>query len=764
MQNGRIPIQHTNPIPAIIARSFPRTALDLPEVVVGAADRVGHQCAEDGGSTASTCDGGLRIADLEIVEGRERDERVELEAGFMFAAFVGVCLGRGVVPPNTTPHHLIFLADPQLTDPHSYPDRPWPLSTFTVWHTDNYMKRSYVQLSKQLHPDTIFFLGDLFDGGREWKTAQGNTEDPAWAKGHRPPKEQKHVESWGKRYGEDFWLKEYGRFSRIFSDNWNLGGSEAGVGQRGRKLIASLPGNHDLGFGAQIKVPIRDRFEVYFGDVNRVDVIANHTFVSVDAVSLSAGGSDRPVSETAPITKPVEEFLNNVQIIKRKAVARELDYQAGKERVLQYSHSVQDVELADYAHLPTLDPGPNGPEFPTILLTHVPLYRNPGTPCGPLREHWPPTPPPKGQTQPVNPDPRNAISISRGYQYQNVLSDDDSRKLISKIGNVVSVFSGDDHDYCEVVHPADKNHAREITVKSMNWAMGIRKPGFLMLSLWNPVGADGNPLHAMRTGHGAADTHAASITMESHLCLLPDQIAILINYGILVGISLALLLIRALLVPFTHLVPFAPALEPASSASGSFGSGPGSSDVESSLLPMNIKDLKDLKKGGEEEEGDDHLRYHLRHSSTSSTSSPSMNHLAATRTARTRTSSPANGSGFAYASGPGSGPALSNAGGGSYHPQPPLIDKAGYYGGLEGRIKWENEREREREIEKEREKEKGRKSHDNTFLDAKMKKLKCWWHTFREKRSGRVLRECGYSVWRVLWVVGAVFCWLVWVG
>lgn len=646
-----------------------------------------------------------------------------------------------IKPPNTTPHHLIFLADPQITDPHSYPDRPWPLSTLTVWHTDNYMLRSYIQLSKQLHPDTVFFLGDLFDGGREWKTARGNSEDPAWAKEKRPAKEQKYVESWGKRYGEDFWLKEYGRFSRIFSDNWNLGGSEPGVGQRGRKLIASLPGNHDLGFGAQIKIPIRDRFEVFFGDVNRVDVIANHTFVSVDSVSLSAGASDRPISETAPITKPVEDFLNSVQVTKRKAVARELDWQAGKERLVKYAHFVEDAKWADYSHLPSIDPGPDGPEFPTILLTHVPLYRNPGTPCGPLREHWPPTPPPKGQMMPVNPDERNALSISRGYQYQNVLTNDDSKKLITKIGSVVSVFSGDDHDYCEVVHPEDKNHVREITVKSINWAMGIRRPGFLMLSMWNPVGTDGKPLSSIPTGHGAANTHTSN-TMESHLCLLPDQISILINYGILVGISLFLLLFRALLVPCTKLIPFAPDQSP-------FPSSPKFNNVSesayasaSALLPASIQDLQ---RDQEEEKN------RQNNSSTSSTSPPTN---IASRTSRTRTSSPALG--YGYATPNSNSSSNPNSNGVPYYQQTPLIEKAGYYGGLEGRMRWENEREEEMERKRWVEEKRRR--------DYEPWRIVSWWGRFRMTKVGIVLREMGWSVWRVLWVVGGVFLWFLWFG
>ena len=465
-----------------------------------------------------------------------------------------------------------------------------------------------------MHPDTLFFLGDLFDGGREWKTAHGNTEDPAWANGLRPSGEQKYVETWGKRYGEDFWLHEYNRFGKIFYDLWNLGGSEAGPWQRGRKIISTLPGNHDLGFGAQIKIPIRNRFETYFGEGNRVDVVGNHTFVSVDSVSLSAGSSEHGTKE---LTQPSEDFLNNVQALKRKAVARELSFQAGNDKALQYVHEVDDLEGADFAHLPTLDPGPGAADLPTILLTHVPLYRGSGTPCGPKRERWPPAPPPKGQTTPVNPDDRNALSITGGYQYQNVLSAEDSAKLVSKIGNVVSVFSGDDHDYCEVVHSAEKNNAREITVKSMSWAMGIREPGFLMLSMWNPISPDGQPLHSTPTGHGVAGQIAT--TTESHLCLLPDQLSIFIRYVILIVFTIVALLIRAILVPILKLEPFSYYQH---------------TDTKDSLLPTTNQDSK------RDTEGE-------HRSSNSSSSSANLTNLAArSSAARTRSVSPANGYGL----------------------------------------------------------------------------------------------------------------------
>lgn len=415
------------------------------------------------------------------------------------------------------------------------------------------MKRAYISLQKMLHPDTIFFLGDLFDGGREWKTAKGNTKDQSWANGLRPSGEEAFVETWGKRYGEDFWLHEYDRFGRIFYKYWNLAGAEAGPGQRGRRIISSLPGNHDLGYGELIKIPIRNRFEVYFGEGNRVDVIANHTFVSIDSVSLGASESKH---DTTEITQPVNDFLANVKVTKRKAVANELSYQAGRERTVQYTHVVEDLENVDFTKMPTSDPGPDTPEFPTILLTHVPLYRNPGSPCGPLRERYPPAKPPPGQTTPVFPDERNAFPVSRGYQYQTVLSESDSIKVIESIGNVQQVFSGDDHDYCEIVHPENKNKAREITVKAISWAMGVRKPGFLMLSMWNPVGPDGKPLHYIPTGHGAAPT--PPITTETHLCLLPDQLGIFTRYGILIVISLLALTIRAILTPIFKLTPFSP--------------------------------------------------------------------------------------------------------------------------------------------------------------------------------------------------------------
>lgn len=408
--------------------------------------------------------------------------------------------------------------------------------------TDNYMRRSYNQLQQQLHPDTVFFLGDLFDGGREWKTNRVDFEDPPWNR--RPKSEVGYATKWKKKYGQDFWLREYLRFNKLFTNSWNLGGSEAGVGQRGRKLIASLPGNHDIGFGSEVKNSARDRFEAYFGDVNRVDVVANHTFVSLDTLSLSARTSeDMKITDLGSIYRPTEEFLDRVQLTKRKAVERELRRIRGESQEILHRHSVETLDTADFSEISTLNPGEGKAELPTILLTHVPLFRPPGTACGPFREHWPPSNPPQSV------DHRNAISVSKGYQYQNVLNEPDSLDIVKKVGNVIHVFSGDDHDYCELTHDDKHDNVKEITVKSISMAMGVPTPGFLMVSMYNPIDGEGKPLSGDQTQ-----------TLQTHLCLLPNQLSTYARYGGFAFVCLVMLSLRALLVPILNLTPFA--LEP----------------------------------------------------------------------------------------------------------------------------------------------------------------------------------------------------------
>ena len=427
-----------------------------------------------------------------------------------------------------------------MVDPHTYPDRPWPLSTLTVSHTDLYLWRSFQQIQDTLDPDTILFLGDLFDGGREWST---------------PPHASNESESIDKRwrgYGEAFWLKEYDRFGRIFFDTWLRGGQQRG---QDRKIITSLPGNHDLGLGMGIRLPVRKRFNAYFGGGNRIDFIGNHSFVSLDTVSLSAKGQSNQPSfdqegaeaqthSPKDIWGPTEEFLLNAKAIRGRVVEGGLRMLFGKPVNELQDHEMLDVPSSRISQ--TLKPRPAYANIPSVVLTHVPLFRASGTPCGPLRERFPPSKTNSNGGESLEKDDRNAIKVQAGIQYQNVLTPEISKEVIEGVGDVEYIFSGDDHDYCDVVHRGYTSRTggiREITVKSMSWAMGVRKPGFLMLSLWNPVDTAGRPT-------GSSASAGSSVTIQTHLCLLPDQLGIFIQYGLLLGLTTIAMLVRALIVVY----------------------------------------------------------------------------------------------------------------------------------------------------------------------------------------------------------------------
>ena len=412
------------------------------------------------------------------------------------------------------PHHLILLADPQLIDPHTYPGRPWPLSTLTIKHTDQYLRRSFHALDTILDPETIFFLGDLFDGGREWSTGSSESPEGRWHK-----------------YGDKYWMGEYDRFGKIYHSQWKRSSKTSTHSKR--KLISSMPGNHDLGLGHGIQLPVRTRFETYFGLGNRVDSVGNHTFVSIDSVSLSAKlqfEGNHGVQPESALWEPTEEFLDNIQNLKHRVSSRNRHLQLGlPENVLQNATAVNLDELSP-ADQWTIPKDSMLPESPTIVLSHVPFWRDPDTPCGPLRERYPPA---LGKTyDPDAKDKDNAIAVAFGYQYQNVLAKELSSEILKVIGNVKHVFSGDDHDYCELIHKdldPDQPSVPEITVKSTSYAMGVRKPGFLLVSLWNPLDGADPPKQ----------------TIQTHLCLLPDQLGILITYLQLILLTILVLAIHS---------------------------------------------------------------------------------------------------------------------------------------------------------------------------------------------------------------------------
>lgn len=139
--------------------------------------------------------------------------------------------------------------------------------------------------------------------------------------------------------------------------------------------------------------------------------------------------------------------------------------------------------------------------MPRVLLSHVPLYRDTlKHACGPLREN-----------------PR--FLLLTGYQYQLAIAPHLLEELLTKIEPDL-IFSGDDHDYCDVTH--DIGSVREVTVKSISMAMGIWKPAVQLLTIQN--GAD-------------------PWSYETHMCYLPRPYVDVVVYVAMAILTAVLLLV-----------------------------------------------------------------------------------------------------------------------------------------------------------------------------------------------------------------------------
>lgn len=281
-------------------------------------------------------------------------------------------------------HRVMLVADPQLVDANTYPNQLQIVNYFVRKISDNYLRRNHAYLQKGLDPDSTIFLGDLFDGGREWG-------DPAWD-------------------------AEYRRFNTIFPKRVN------------RHTVQLLPGNHDIGY-QKVSLAVAHRFAAFFGPPNDFFDIGNHTVVVLDTISLS--------HPDPAINAEAIAFLNNLNNV-------------------------------------------INPLRPRILLTHVPLYRfNEKQLCGPLREST------------------RLFPVQKGKQYQTVLDHETSQRILAAVRPTL-VFSGDDHDYCDIMHSYQDKTAREITVKTVSMTNGIKYPAVQLLSLNNPKGNTLQETHATR--------------------------------------------------------------------------------------------------------------------------------------------------------------------------------------------------------------------------------------------------------------------------
>ncbi|KAH0827473.1 Metallo-dependent phosphatase-like protein [Lanmaoa asiatica] len=239
-----------------------------------------------------------------------------------------------------------------------------------------------------------------------------------------------------------------------------------------------LPGNHDVGLGnlSPFSLEAGTRYTSHFGPRNHRHTIGNHTLVFIDAPAL------------------VEEDL----------LRAERGYPFDSWPAISHG----PVEFVKQ----TASIGSLGP---VVLFTHIPLSRPPDASCGPFRE-------------------KGTIRQGYGFGYQNMLLDGATEFLLQSLKPSL-IMSGDDHDYCEYEHPIPSSDEKiqEVTVKSISMAMGIRRPGFQLLSLISTV---------------PSPDHITQIPVSPPLhapCLLPDQLGIFF-YVYIPLILLSLLVLLAL--------------------------------------------------------------------------------------------------------------------------------------------------------------------------------------------------------------------------
>ncbi|QRV94090.1 hypothetical protein RhiJN_22108 [Ceratobasidium sp. AG-Ba] len=233
-----------------------------------------------------------------------------------------------------------------------------------------------------------------------------------------------------------------------------------------------LAGNHDVGLGTSqaFSAKARQRYLSHFGGQTNYQVaIANHSFVFIDAPAL--------VEEDYRRYEEEESFL---------------DWTAIRGGTIEFVNRLAQE---------------SNPK-PRVLFSHIPLSRSAAANCGPLRE-------------------RGSIQRGAGLGYQNLLGRHTSQFLLDSMKPIM-IFSGDDHDYCDIRHPRSEGGQgpREVSVKSFSMAMGIRRPGFQLLSLVSP---DPSSPYAR--------------TLADTPCHLPDQMHIYTHvYAICGFLSVVLLM------------------------------------------------------------------------------------------------------------------------------------------------------------------------------------------------------------------------------
>ncbi|XP_019196713.1 PREDICTED: uncharacterized protein C630.12 [Ipomoea nil] len=270
----------------------------------------------------------------------------------------------------------------------------------------------------------------------------------------------------GPFLSDEEWQESWSRFKHIF--NLDM------VQQTKNIKLFYLSGNHDIGYSAfHPQMPeVISRYEKVFGVRNYHFKVGKVNFIAVDAQTLDGHPQG---NESAATWKFIEDVSKNIT------------------------------------------------SSPSVLLTHIPLYRPDDTSCGPHRS-----------SSIIN-QRINRAEHDEEIVYQNYVTEEQTNYLLELIKPAL-ILSGHDHDQCTVVHTTKYGAVKEHTLGTISWQQGNLFPSFMLLSVSNLTSSDGSkPADAISTT----------------LCFLPVQTFIYIWY-------LLLLIMTVLIVLFwpTYGLPF----------------------------------------------------------------------------------------------------------------------------------------------------------------------------------------------------------------
>ena len=180
---------------------------------------------------------------------------------------------------NDKATHLLIVADPQILDERSYPQRSSLLRTVSRIFVDMNLRKAW-RVAKSTHPHAVIFLGDLMDNGfADMHIAQYvcPSSPPAppffflsYSRIQVPTPPFSLSLTLGHRY------QEYAaRFHSIFSAPPSL-------------PVYYMPGNHDVGLenGSNTSPVARARYRTTFGPLSQHVVLGGHSLFLVDAPGL----------------------------------------------------------------------------------------------------------------------------------------------------------------------------------------------------------------------------------------------------------------------------------------------------------------------------------------------------------------------------------------------------------------------------------------------------------------------------------------------